>query len=225
MQRHKSPAKHVAILGGSFDPVHVGHIRPALEAARAFGLDKVVFVPNRRSPYPNKIRLTAARHRLAMLQLITRSDHRFAISHYELKRPRVSYTIHTLLYFRKRFPNRKLFFMCGLDSYLTLPSWRQVDRLLRLANLIVIERARLKPKQREARKHVASRLGLKPSGKNRLKLEGSKTEVLFFKPKRALGISSSRIRKSIQENKPWGQWVAPSVRSYIIDHNLYQREA
>ena len=129
----------LGVLGGSFDPVHAGHLAVARAAVRRLRLDAVLFVPARRSPF-KKDGPTPARHRLAMLKLALRGFRRAAIDSCELRRPGLSYTVDTLRAFRRRWPEAEFFLLIGADSLPDFPRWRRAGEIRRLAVPVVFPR-------------------------------------------------------------------------------------
>ncbi len=130
--------KYIGILGGSFDPVHNGHLMMAQSAVDAFGLDKVFFVVASHSPFKDKA--GSPKDRLAMVKKAVQGNASFAVSDIELKRGGVSYTIDTVSHFRKKFPKAQLFLIIGEDNVAGLPRWKNIEALEKTAKFIVIER-------------------------------------------------------------------------------------
>jgi len=129
----------IALLGGTFNPVHSGHLLIAQIAMDSYSLDKVVFVPAGRPPHKKSPR-TSALDRLAMLRLAVRKNPAFAVSDWEIRQGRVVYTWETLEQFHRMYPKASLFFIIGSDSLKTLPDWKKPERLRRLCRFIAIPR-------------------------------------------------------------------------------------
>ena len=133
--------KRIAIYGGTFDPVHSGHLEIARRVTQFFGIDEFLFVPAMVAPHKLDREVLPALHRYAMLALATRTDSRLCISTFELDRPGRRYTVDTLFHFRSRFgESADLFFVMGADSWGEITTWRDWRRLMTLANLIVVTR-------------------------------------------------------------------------------------
>ena len=132
--------KRIAIYGGTFDPVHSGHLQIAKRVSQSFEIDKFMFVPARVAPHKQDAQVTSGLHRYAMLALATSDDARVCISTFELERPGAQYTVDTLAHFRAQFGESDLFFVMGADSWAEITSWREWQRLMTLANLIVVTR-------------------------------------------------------------------------------------
>lgn len=133
--------QRIAIYGGTFDPVHSGHLEIARKVLQLFAIDDFLFVPARMAPHKLDREISSALHRYAMLALATRDDARLCLSTFELDAPERQYTVDTLFHFRSRFgESADLFFVLGADSWAEIATWREWQRLLTLANLIVVTR-------------------------------------------------------------------------------------
>ena len=129
----------IALLGGTFNPVHTGHLLIAQAALDTHHLDRVIFVPAGQPPHKRRPR-TDARHRLAMLRLAVRGNPAFSVSDWEIRQNRVVYTVETLDHFRRLWPNAPFYFILGADSRKDLPHWREAKRLRRLCRWITHKR-------------------------------------------------------------------------------------
>lgn len=125
------------MFGGSFDPVHVGHMAVA-RAAKAFGLDKVIFIPTGNMPHKSGCAATADQ-RADMLRLAI-EDEDFLISDYEIKRREVSYSADTIEYFKSIYKNDEIYFIIGDDSYAYIDKWRSPERIFKNAHVLVYPR-------------------------------------------------------------------------------------
>jgi nicotinate-nucleotide adenylyltransferase len=133
--------KRIAIYGGTFDPVHSGHLEIARRVSHVFAIDEFLFVPAMMAPHKQDRAVTPALHRYAMLALATREDPTLGISSFELDGPGRQYTVDTLSHFSSLFGTTvDLFFVMGADSWAEITSWREWRRLLTLTNLIVVTR-------------------------------------------------------------------------------------
>jgi nicotinate-nucleotide adenylyltransferase len=130
--------RKIGILGGAFDPIHLGHLMMAENAADAFGLDKVIFTVAFQSPFKGKA--ASPKHRLNMVKAAIKGNKRFEVSDVELKRKGVSYTIDTVGYFKHHHPNDELFLIIGQDNVSGLKNWKNIDVLKKMAHFVVIER-------------------------------------------------------------------------------------
>lgn len=189
----------IGLFGGSFDPVHNGHIKLALAAREQFKLDCVVFVPARMPPHKLKKTLSSVADRLVMLYLAIRPYPRFRISPFELKRKKTTYTFETIDYFKRLLPGAKLYFIAGSDSLLELKTWKRADRLLSSCTFI-----------------TGRRKGA-PVAKGAPYLD----RVQFVKGGLP-AISSSDIRERVQQGKSIKKLVPPDVEKYIANRELYR---
>jgi nicotinate-nucleotide adenylyltransferase len=130
----------IGFLGGSFDPVHFGHLMAAQDAYEQYGLDRLIFVPAAQAPLkPNDVQ-SSSEDRLAMLKAAVEWDTRFEISDLELKRGGVSYTVDSARYFREQFPNDELYWIIGGDQLPQLHKWKDIRELAKLVDFIFLER-------------------------------------------------------------------------------------
>jgi len=200
----------LGIMGGTFDPIHYGHLVSAEAARHAFSLDKVVFVPTGRPPHKEHESITDAEHRYLMTVLATMGNPFFETSRIEIDRPGRSYTIDTIEEFRRRYPSAQIFFITGVDAILEILTWRNPDELLRKCRFIAATRPGYRLVQLET---VLAPLGERAA---------ERVEPLEVP---ALAISSSDIRRRVTEGRPIRYLLPDGVRSYIYKNSLYQVEA
>lgn len=193
----------LGVLGGTFDPPHVGHLLVANDAADALHLDRLLFVPA--AIQPLKVRSASAppADRLAMVRLLAGDDTRFAADPIEIERDGLSFTVDTLAAMAEREPDAERFFLVGADVLATLPRWREPKRVQRLARLVVLERAGF------ATEPVNSAAGaLAP-------------DVIFL-PTRRVDVSSTEIRGRVAAGRSLRGFVPEPVADYIATHGLYR---
>lgn len=204
--------RRLGLLGGSFDPVHAGHLHVAREAQRAFGLDHVLFVPAARPPHkPDRI-LAEGADRLAMLEIALRGRTDWSASDLELRRGGTSYTVDTVRSLPAELglePGAEVFLVIGSDNLEGLPSWREARALLELVRPIVIHRGDDVPAALDA---VEASLG--PRAAARLR-EG-------FLPLRPVPISSTELRAALGRGEDPGADLPPGVREYALERGLYR---
>jgi nicotinate-nucleotide adenylyltransferase len=136
-----SEHKRIALYGGTFDPVHLGHLEVARRVSELFEIEKVVFIPAQIAPHKIGRPVTEPIHRYAMLALATQDDPRLVISTFELEAPDRRYTVDTVGEFERRFgAATELFFIMGADSWSEITTWREWERLLKMTNHIVVTR-------------------------------------------------------------------------------------
>jgi len=141
-----SAPKRIALYGGTFDPVHVGHVEVARKVAEVFEFDRVVFIPAQMAPHKIGRPVTEPIHRYAMLALATQDDPRLVISTFELDAPDRRYTVDTVEHFQRELDAAtELFFIMGADSWSEITTWRDWERLLATTNHIVVTRPGYEP--------------------------------------------------------------------------------
>ena len=130
----------IGILGGTFNPVHIGHLILAEETREKLSLDKVVFVPAYLPPHKDNSDIASAKHRYNMLKLATKSNKKFTVSQIELKRSGRSYTIDTVKEFKKAYPDDELYFITGSDLLKYLEEWKDLSEIIKIVKFIVATR-------------------------------------------------------------------------------------
>ena len=205
---NKDNAVRIGIFGGTFDPVHWGHLLLAEFCREECKLDQVVFVPSAQPPHKLGQPITAGKHRLQMLELATAGNEAFVLSDCELKRAGPSYTYQTLEQFRQNHPGAELFLLLGGDSVAELPGWKYPERICQLARLVGVQRPgfpeldweRLRPLMDQQRWQQAPPLTV--------------TMPL-------VGLSSREIRRRCGQGLSIRYQVPRAVEAYIYEHGLY----
>ncbi len=200
--------ERIGIFGGSFDPVHIGHLLIAQDAVEQLELDRLLFVPAAISPHKQHCQPAEGHRRFEMLTLATENDIRFDVSDIELSRGGVSYTIETVEQVVKDHPNAEVFFIIGLDSLVELHKWHRIEDLLDCCTLVPMGRGGEDPAS------VIERCQLSKDWKNKLLDRLIRIHEIE--------ISASEIRKRIAEGQSIQTLVPPNVERYIADHNLYK---
>ncbi len=193
----------IGLFGGTFDPIHYGHLRLAEEAREHAELDCVYFIPAHSSPFRVSERHAEAAHRLAMLRLATQDHPQFEVSDIEIQRGGVSYTIETLNAFRTQFPEAQFYLIMGLDSLTGFPNWYQAEVIVKHCQLLVGVRPTHDWEQTIASLPDWVRARLTPV------------------PMTPLGISASDLRRRIAEGRSLRYLTTPNVIEYIHEHQLY----
>lgn len=139
-------AVKIGLMGGSFDPVHFGHLVAAQDAVEQHGLDRVIFVPAAQAPLRDQDVTHDGQHRLAMLRAATDWDHRFEVSDHEVQRGGISYTVDSVRHFRALYPEAQLFWIIGGDQVPNLPRWHRIEELATMIEFIFLERPGHPPK-------------------------------------------------------------------------------
>ena len=213
---------NIALFGGTFDPIHAGHLWAAKTAARKFGLDQVLFVPTGSPPHKFRDQLTPYAHRYAMVALACAGDPRFVPSLLEQPTPegRPHYSIATVRRAKKSLRARdRLYFLIGLDAFLDLRAWKDYRRLFDEVNFIVVSRPGFDI--REIREvvpagMVASTVRQQPGGELRLR----RTHLHVLRGVKS-PIASRNIREAVRRQQPITGLVPPLVEQYILKEGLY----
>lgn len=212
-------AQKIGILGGTFDPVHEGHLAVARTVLARCGLDLLLFVPAPSPPHKER-RLTPFGHRLAMLEAAVGDDPRLAVSALEAERPAPSYTVDTLRELHRRLGPRQFFLVIGADMFAEIRLWYRYKELFLLAHLIVVARPGFSLDGMAAR--VAALPGSfrhDPAGQVWLREDGFR---IFYLPDVAIQVSSSQVRALLAQGKPVAGLLPAPVREYIREHDLYR---
>ncbi len=221
----------IAIFGGTFDPIHKGHLQIARHVARVLRLDQVLFVTSAHPPHKTSQRLSSPFDRMAMVVLALRGEKRFIPSTVELDSTAgKNYSIDTVKKIRRSLKSEdELFFLIGADQFAEFQTWRSVKELLRKVAFVVVSRPGLDFRrllQQAAPQLRAVVKWLKPSGGGNLvssKVVRSALPVIFLLPGLKIGISSTVIRARIAAGKSVHRWLDPEVIEYIRKRRLYQK--
>lgn len=189
----------LGVMGGTFDPIHYGHLVAANEAASAFKLDKVIFVPTG-EPW-QKQTITESEHRYRMTQLAILGNEHFDISRVDVDRPGPTYTVDTLRDISAQYPDAELFFITGADSISQIGTWKESDQIWPLAHLVGVTR---------------------PG--HSLEVPKSPHGAVSLLEIPALAISSTDIRARVEVGKPIDYLLPEAVIDYIHQNNLYRSD-
>jgi nicotinate-nucleotide adenylyltransferase len=197
----------VGILGGTFNPPHIGHLACAEAALAQLGLDRLVLMPVAAPPHKAVADDPGVEHRLAMCRLAAAGDERIEVSELETERGGSSFTVDTLRALHDADPQDELTFVAGGDMAASLPGWRQPEEVLRLARFAVAER------EGAGREEVEAAVsGLSPAARERV--------VFFDMP--PVEVSSTAVRRGLAEGRPVRDLVPDAVARYIDEHGLYE---
>ena len=188
----------IGILGGSFDPIHLGHLQLARAVQKDFFLDKVFFVPSKVPPHKQTQILAGAADRINMISLAIKPYRSFSASRYEIDKRGMSYTYVTMRYFRKLYPRADIFFLMGSDSFNELSSWARIEQLMSLCTCIVVKRRDYPPRK-----------------------ESPYYSRVLFARNEIPDVSSSMIREFLKKGKSTGRMLPPRVSRYILRRRLY----
>ncbi|KQZ08361.1 nicotinate-nucleotide adenylyltransferase [Agromyces fucosus] len=187
----------IGVMGGTFDPIHHGHLVAASEVAQSLDLDEVVFVPTGQPGYKSNV--TQAEHRYLMTVIATASNPRFTVSRVDIDREKPTFTIDTLRDIRRERPDADLYFITGADAIAQILSWKDVQELWDLAHFVAVSRPG----------HVLSVSGLPEQDVSLLEVP-------------ALAISSTDCRSRVRRGFPVWYLVPDGVVQYISKHHLYR---
>jgi nicotinate-nucleotide adenylyltransferase len=192
-----APRERIGVMGGTFDPIHHGHLVAASEVQQQFDLDEVIFVPTGQ-PWM-KTDVSDSEHRYLMTVIATAANPRFTVSRVDIDRPGPTYTVDTLRDIRKARPNADLFFITGADAVAQILEWKDVDEVWNLAHFVAVSRPG----------HALSISGLPKAGVSSLEVP-------------ALSISSTDCRSRVGRGFPVWYLVPDGVVQYISKHHLYR---
>ncbi len=209
----------IGILGGTFNPPHLAHLRLAEEVATSYGLTRVIFIPCHIPPHKTSIHIAPAADRLRMTSLACENNPLFEVSDMEIAAPGPSYTVNTLEAFSKR-KDCETFFILGTDSLREISAWKDYQRLFSLANFIIVTRPGLD--FHLAWSEVPSALRNEFHSEDNHYVHESST-LLLPSNIHGLDISATRIRGLLQEGRSIRYLVTESVRSYIVERKLYRK--
>ena len=195
----------MGILGGTFNPPHIGHVACAQAALAGLGLDRVLLMPVAQPPHKEAGEDPGVEHRLAMCRLAAAGDPRMEVSTLEIERGGPSYTVDTLRELHQANPQDELTFVAGGDMATSLPAWREPEEILRLARFAVAER------------ETADRTAVEGA----LSALAGRERVVFFDMPR-VDVSSSALRRSLGEGVGVRDLMPDAVARYVDEHGLYR---
>ncbi len=215
--------ERIGLFGGTFNPIHSGHLRAAEIVQKRLLLDEVLFIPSYIPPHKDSVEITSPAHRLKMVELALRSYPRFVPSSIEVDAQERSYSIITLGKIKKLYPKARIFFILGIDAFLEIDTWKNHEKVLEQCFFVVISRPGFQLKDAETAFNGMHREKM---------LELPEPEVIkedmllkfriFLLPIDALNIASTDIRKKLRRGEPVKALVPDAVVSYIKENNLYQ---
>jgi nicotinate-nucleotide adenylyltransferase len=188
----------VGIFGGTFDPIHHGHLITAQSVREIRDLDKIIFIPSFISPHKADVNSASPEHRMNMLKLAVERIDFFEVSDYEIKKEGISYTIDTLKEFKKKYD--ELEFIIGYDNIFKFHTWKNPDEIMKITEILVLKRKSSLPPPHED-KYVKSAL---------------------FVETRGIEISATDIREKVKQGMPIHYLVPEKVKEYIYSFNLYK---
>lgn len=218
MDRSGLPKERIGLFGGTFDPIHLGHLRCAQEIGEAFHLSQVIFILAATPPHKEDRPIISTKHRWNMVKVAIADNPAFISSDVEIRREGKSYSIETISYYHRNLrEGERLFFILGADSFCEMETWKDYPQLFTLCDFIVISRPHFDPMQaRVLRSEGFQREGgedrfLHPSGHS-----------LYLHEVTPIGISSTEIRRAIKDGRSITYLVPKEVEEYILKQGLYQ---
>lgn len=197
--------RKIGIMGGTFDPIHNGHVWTAKSIYEMLDLDQVIFIPAFIPPHKQGQNYVAAEHRYAMTALAIEGYPNFSVSDMEIKRNSVSYTFDTISALKEEYPEAELYFIIGADTVHQLPSWYRINELIRLTTFVAADR----PGYHNAIDTVVDKLG------------NISREKIILLDTPDLSISSTEIRSRVKNKESLEELVPLKVEEYIVEHGLY----
>jgi nicotinate-nucleotide adenylyltransferase len=198
----------LGLFGGSFDPVHYGHLLLAESCREQSRLSAVWFLPAAVPPHKRNRQLTPAAARIEMLELAIAGHPAFSVSRYEADRGGINYTVDTLAHFRRQDPEGELFFLLGADMLHDLPGWHQPARVCQLATAIVVRRSGTEPVDFDCLSRVVSPEGIQRIRRHQVEMP-------------EIGISSTELRRRVGAGLSIRYQTPRAVEKYIETHDLY----
>ena len=188
-------------MGGTFDPIHHGHLVAASEVAAQYDLDEVIFVPTGQPSFKQNKQVTEAEHRYLMTVIATASNPRFTVSRVDIERDGLTYTVDTLQDLKHERPGDELFFITGADAVTQMAQWKDADKLWDMAQFVGVTR---------------------PG--HEIDLSGLPQDTVKILEVPAMAISSTNCRERARNGQPVWYLVPDGVVQYIAKHGLYQQE-
>ncbi len=215
MARVARAFRMIGLLGGTFDPIHYGHLRPAQEIAHTLGLAEVRLIPARQPPH-RPAPHASAQHRLQMAQLASQEFPGFSVDDRELRREGPSYTVDTLESLRAELGTRPLCWLMGADAFRGIETWREWERLPELAHLVVMQRPGAELNVAALPDWARLRVTTAPDDLNRL-VAGR----ILFQAVTPQDISATRVRAAIANHEPVQACLPAPVWKFIKTHHIY----
>lgn len=214
----------IGVFGGTFNPIHYGHLRAAEEARELLSLDKVLFIPSGTPPLKT-VGLAGAAHRYEMTRRAAKHNRFFEVLDIESRNEGKSYTVDTLGKLLKTYKGADLWFMLGVDAFLDMPNWRDPERLVSLVNFAVFSRPGTSFADLSASPHISSgdysSKALDQPGEGLLTVRLKSGRDLVLLKITPIGISSTDIRKRIKKRQSIKYLLPEEIESYIISNKLY----
>lgn len=199
----------IGVLGGTFDPIHKGHLIIGEFARTSAKLDKVIYIPSGTHPFKNNKKITNSKIRSKMVELAIESNPYFEISNIEIEREGINYTIDTLKYLKDKYKEAEIYFIIGSDILFEIEKWNEFEKLVNLCKFILFHRID------NDEKKLSNKIQ-KLETKYNMNIKRVNAPVL--------SISSTEIRERVKKDKSIKYLVENSVEKYILENNIYREE-
>ena len=208
--------RRIGLFGGTFDPIHLGHLRCAQEVWEAFDLSQVIFILAATPPHKLDRPIISTQHRWNMVKLAVADNPSFALSDVEIKREGASYSIETISHYHRNLKKEeRLFFIIGADAFCEIETWKDYPQLFTVCDFIVISRPQFDPLQAP----VLTSEGFQKEGDRFLHPSGHSLHLLSVTP---IGIASTEIRRAVREGRSLTYLIPKEVEEYITKEGLYR---
>jgi nicotinate (nicotinamide) nucleotide adenylyltransferase/ribosome silencing factor RsfS/YbeB/iojap len=214
--------KRIGLFGGTFNPIHWGHVKAAESVQQIFSLDRILFIPSYIPPHKGSADVASAAHRLKMVELALAPFEDFLPSSLEIGEKGTSYSIVTLNKIKRMFPQTEVFFLLGIDAFLEIETWKDYEDVLEQCSFIVMSRPGFRlDEAKEILPGKYTRRMVEVSGSFDLDSERSSDHAIYLLSIKTLDVSSSEVRERIKTGRPVEGLVPESVKNYIKEKRLY----
>jgi nicotinate-nucleotide adenylyltransferase len=211
----------IAFYGGSFDPVHLGHIAIAKRLSTLFDLDEFVFIPAFHAPHKKRLSPTPALDRFAMLALATNNENNISISKMEIEVPNKPYTVETLARLKELLPGEQLFFVMGADSWRDIRTWREWEKVLTLTNHIIVTRPGYEINTEHLTREI-NEMVVDVRGQGEVVIKSESEKKIYITDAVNIDVAAVEIRKKIRKgDDSWRDDVTLEVAKYIEKYQIY----
>lgn len=215
----------IGLLGGTFNPIHIGHLRGAEEIREILALDRIYFIPSAMPSHKDSSDVASPANRLKMVELATVGNPFFEVCNIEIKRGGPSYTVHTLEYFSSKFPEFEIYFILGAELLSEIHTWKEYKRLFELSNFAVITRPGF-PHSTSIPLALRDDFRYYKNEENaKFYMHKDSTKTLALVEIEGIQISSTRIRDLINKTSSIKYLVPKEVEAYILGNKIYTKEA
>jgi nicotinate-nucleotide adenylyltransferase len=211
--------RRVGLFGGTFNPIHLGHLRGAEDIREIFHLEEVIFVPSSIPPHKTSEEVIEASHRLEMVRLAVSGNPYFSVSDVEISRPGKSYSIETIRFFREKRQDA-FFFILGSDAFVEIETWKEFQNLFFLCHFIVMTRPGSQKETPPLPRALVPSFRYASKEKAWVHVSGY---MLYIKEISFLDISSTKVRELIEKGRSVKYLIPTEVEAYVKQHGLYRK--